>query len=185
MLCSWQNKNKNLNEKSNCNMCSNNTCWKCICYFCGSFVDLLFKMCVSHQQGILRFTATAALTGSLWNVPPQTHGCGGHWPAHHTDCDVEVSRTSAHRAAQFSTKSLLLSPLSFRNTALVFALHIVGAARKSRLALRFNCFWVAGVPVPRRFNTGQVMPWAALLLRRRFSSMQQTGQEMVPWSTKR
>lgn len=59
---------------------------------------------------------------------------------------------------------------------------IVGTSRKSRLPVWYHLFPVADVPVRRRPNTGlQVMLWAALLL---FTSLQQSGLEMVLCSTK-
>lgn len=81
------------------------------------------------------------------------------WPAHYTGGDVEVSRSSVQRAEQFpplNPTHCSLCPPQTRD----FALHSVGASRKSRCVVPFFFYFfrVAGVPVRRRPNTGQVMP---------------------------
>lgn len=66
-------------------------------------------------------------------------------------------------------------------------LRIALGRRISHVSLRGSIlvFRVAGVPVRRRPNTGQVTFWGALLLQRRFASLQQTWLEMVACSTER
>lgn len=136
-------------------------------------------MNVNHREKLQRISLT-----SLWDVPLQTHGGG---QPHCTGGDVEVSRSSVQRAEQSPHPELqfqshfVLCPPGTRG------LRIALGRRISHVSLRGSIlvFRVAGVPVRRRPDTGQVTFWGALLLQRRFASLQQTWLEMVACSTER
>lgn len=82
------------------------------------------------------------------------------WRAHYTQ--AAMWRSVAHQRSVPSSSFILefcsQCPLSSRNETRDFALHSVGASRKSRLAVRFRFSGGRCPGASSRPNTGQVMP---------------------------